>query len=102
MNGFAERPRGAGAAAALGCLAGLAYGAAAAASTALVTGYSASVLGTGRRCLLVGGGLAGTYAYLYFILQLQDYALLAGTAALFLLLGVGMWATRKIDWYGGR
>ena len=31
MNGFAERPRGAGAAAALGCLAGLAYGAAAAA-----------------------------------------------------------------------
>ena len=82
--------------------AGLAYGAAAAASTALVTGYSASVLGTGRRCLLVGGGLAGTYAYLYFILQLQDYALLAGTAALFLLLGVGMWATRKIDWYGGR
>ncbi len=82
--------------------AGLAYGAAAALSTALVTGYSASVLKTGSRCGIVGGGLAGTYAYLYFILQLQDYALLAGTAALFLLLGVGMWATRKIDWYGGR
>jgi inner membrane protein len=82
--------------------AGLAYGAAAAASTVLVTGYSASVLRTGRRCLVVGGGLAGTYAYLYFILQLQDYALLAGTAALFVLLAVGMWATRKIDWYGGR
>ena len=28
--------------------------------------------------------------------------LLAGTAALFVLLAVGMWATRKIDWYGGR
>jgi len=82
--------------------AGLAYGAAAAASTLLVTGYSASVLRTGIRCLIVGGGLAGTYAYLYFILQLQDYALLAGTAALFVLLAVGMWATRKIDWYGGR
>jgi inner membrane protein len=82
--------------------AGLAYGAAAAASTVLVTGYSASVLRTGKRCGIVGGGLAGTYAYLYFILQLQDYALLAGTAAFFVLLGVGMWATRKIDWYGGR
>ncbi len=82
--------------------AGFAYGAAAAASTALVTGYSASVLKTGKRCVIVGGGLAGTYAYLYFILQLQDYALLAGTAALFALLAVGMWATRKIDWYGGR
>ena len=82
--------------------AGLAYGAAAAASTLLVTGYSASVLKTGRRCLVVGGGVAGIYGYLYFVLQLEDYALLAGTAALFALLGVGMWATRKIDWYGGR
>ncbi|MFT3830167.1 MAG: cell envelope integrity protein CreD [Opitutaceae bacterium] len=82
--------------------AGLAYGAAAAASTALVAGYSASVLRTGKRCLVVGAGLAGTYAYLYFILQLQDYALLAGTGALFVLLGVGMWVTRKIDWYGGK
>lgn len=80
--------------------AGLAYGLAAAASTGLVTGYSASVLRTGKRCLLVGGGLAATYGYLYFILHLQDYALLAGTAALFALLGLGMWATRRIDWYG--
>jgi inner membrane protein len=82
--------------------AGLAYGAAAAASTLLVTGYSASVLKTGRRCLVIGGAVAGTYGYLYFILQLEDYALLAGTAALFALLGVAMWVTRKIDWYGGR
>jgi inner membrane protein len=82
--------------------AGLAYGVAAAASTLLVTSYSASVLKTGRRCLVIGGGLAGTYGYLYFILQLEDYALLAGTAALFALLGVAMWATRKIDWYGGK
>ncbi len=82
--------------------AGLAYGVAAAASTLLVTSYSASVLKTGKRCLIEGGGLAGTYGYLYFILQLEDYALLAGTAALFALLGVGMWATRKIDWYGGK
>jgi len=82
--------------------AGLAYAASAGVSTALVTGYSACVLKTGRRSLVVGGTLAATYGYLYFILQLQDYALLAGTAALFLLLGIAMWATRKIDWYGGK
>ncbi|HOF08400.1 MAG TPA: cell envelope integrity protein CreD [Opitutaceae bacterium] len=82
--------------------AGLAYAASAGISTTLVTGYSACVLKTGRRSLVVGGTLAATYGYLYFILQLQDYALLAGTAALFLLLGMAMWATRKIDWYGGK
>ena len=82
--------------------AGLAYGAAAAVSTLLVTGYSASVLKTGKRCGIVGAGLASTYGYLYFILQLQDYALLAGTVALFVSLAVGMWVTRKIDWYGGK
>lgn len=79
-----------------------AYGLAAAASTALVGAYSASVLRTGRRSLVVVGGLGWTYASLYFILQLQDFALLAGAAALFVLLAVAMWVTRKIDWYGLR
>lgn len=79
---------------------GLAYATAAAASTALVTGYSASVLRSGTRCATVGLGLGATYGYLYFILQLEDYSLLAGTAALFALLAVAMWATRRIDWYG--
>lgn len=78
----------------------LAYTIAAAASTLLVTGYSASVLASGQRCAVVGGGLAATYGYLYFVLQLEDYALLGGTAALFALLAIAMWGTRKIDWYG--
>jgi inner membrane protein len=78
---------------------GLAYAAAAAVSTALITGYSAAVLRTGGRTALVGGGIAATYAYLYFILQLQDFALLAGTIALFVLLGLAMWVTRRLDWF---
>lgn len=80
--------------------AGAAYAIAATASTLLVTGYSASVLGSGTRCAWVGAGLAATYGYLYFVLQLEDYALLGGTAALFALLALAMWGTRKIDWYG--
>jgi inner membrane protein len=79
--------------------AGWAYGIAAAACTVLISSYAASVLRTGRRTLAVGGGLAATYGYLYFVLQLQDYALLAGTAALFAMLALAMASTRKIDWY---
>lgn len=75
-----------------------AYFSAAAASTLLIGGYSRCVLQAGTRSLLVSGGLAATYGYVYFMLQLQDYALLAGTAALFALLGAAMWATRRLDW----
>jgi inner membrane protein len=77
----------------------MAYTGAAGASTALITAYAWSVLGTGRRALTMGAGQSAVFAYLYFILQLQDYALLAGTAGLFLLLGGVMWLTRHVDWY---
>jgi len=75
-----------------------AYGSAAAASTLLVGGYSWSVLRAGARSLVVTSGLAGLYAYIYFMLQLQDYALLSGTGALFALLAAAMWFTRRLDW----
>jgi inner membrane protein len=77
---------------------GWAYAAAAGASTVLVTGYALAVLRAGSRTAVIGVGVAGTYGYLYFILQLQDYALLAGTAALFALLAAAMWITRRLDW----
>ena len=44
-------------------------------------------------------GLIGVYTFLYVTLRQQDYALLMGTVALFILLAVVMWVTRKIDWY---
>ena len=75
-----------------------AYSSAACASTMLVGSYSWSVLQAGSRSLLVSSGLASTYGYVYFMLQLQDYALLAGTAALFSLLAAAMWSTRRLDW----
>jgi inner membrane protein len=34
------------------------------------------------------------------VLQMEDYALLAGTAALFLALAAVMWVTRRLDWQG--
>ncbi|HUG12850.1 MAG TPA: cell envelope integrity protein CreD [Opitutaceae bacterium] len=78
---------------------GAAYALAAGACTALVSFYSLSVLKSGRRTSVIAGGLAATYGYLYFVLKSQDYALLAGTAALFIALAIVMFFTRRIDWY---
>ena len=78
---------------------GYGYLIAAIASTLLITWYCRFFLGGGVRTLMIGAGLAGVYTFLYITLRQQDYALLMGTVALFLLLGIVMWVTRKIDWY---
>lgn len=76
-----------------------AYGVAAAACTLLVSLYAWSFLKTGVRTLVIAGGLGATYGYLYFVLKSQDYALVAGTAALFGALALVMFCTRRINWY---
>src|SRR5438309_297733 len=78
---------------------GLAYVIAATASTALITWYCRSFLGGGARTLIIGAGLAGVYTFLYITLRQQDYALLMGAIALFVVLAVVMYVTRKVDWY---
>lgn len=78
---------------------GAAYGIAAAACTLLVALYAWSFLKSGLRTGVVFAGLGATYGYLYFVLKSQDYALLAGTAALFAGLALVMFCTRRINWY---
>ena len=78
---------------------GAAYGVAAALCTALVALYAWTFLHTGARTLAIGGGLGATYGGLYFVLKSQDYALVAGTAALFAALALVMFCTRRINWY---
>jgi inner membrane protein len=75
------------------------YLVAAIAATALITWYCRFFLGGGVRTLMIGAGLAGVYTFLYITLRQQDYALLMGAIALFLVLGVVMYVTRKVDWY---
>lgn len=65
----------------------------------LVTFYSSSVLKRGNRALLIGAVLGALYGYLYLILQLEEFALLAGSLVLFCLLAGAMYATRTIDWF---
>jgi inner membrane protein len=78
---------------------GFAYFVSAAASTMLISVYSAAVLGARRRVLPVGAALIVMYAYLFVTLQAEDYALLSGTLALFVVLALFMYMTRGIDWY---
>jgi inner membrane protein len=78
---------------------GWAYALGAAAATGLVAAYSAFVLRGARRAWLVAGGLAIIYGFLYVLLRQQEYSLLYGTAGLFLLLAIVMYATRHVDWY---
>ena len=74
-----------------------AYAAAAGISLLTVGLYSRSVLHSGSRALLVSGMLGGVYGYLYFVLRMEDFSLLAGTAALFALLAAVMFATRRME-----
>jgi inner membrane protein len=74
-----------------------AYAVAAAVSLLTVGLYSWSVLRSPARAWLVSGMLGGVYGYLYFVLRMEDFALLAGTAALFALLAAVMYATRRAE-----
>ena len=76
-----------------------AYFVSAAASTTLISVYSAAVLGARRRVVPVGAALIVMYAYLFVTLQAEDFALLSGTLALFVVLALFMYMTRGIDWY---
>jgi inner membrane protein len=80
----------------------LAYVLASAAIAGLNTAYSAAVLGSWRRAWFIGGLLVGLYAVLYILLSLEAFSLLIGSLLLFAALAGVMYATRRIDWSGGR
>lgn len=65
----------------------------------LISFYTSTVYSKANLGALIGGILIVFYGFMYTILQLQDYSLLLGTIALFLVLAGIMISTRKIDWY---
>lgn len=76
-----------------------AYLLSAGAITCLITGYSQGILRNKYFTLTVCALLLILYAYLYIVLQLEDYALLMGALGLFAVLTTVMYITRKVDWY---
>ena len=76
-----------------------AYLAASSVTTLLVAGYAASVLRGLSRGASVMAALATLYGFLYMLLRLEDYALLAGSIGLFVVLAFVMFVTRRMNWY---
>lgn len=75
-----------------------AYTIAAVSVVALVSSYSLFVLKTGKRVAILTTGLLLMYAYLFTLLQEQNYSLLIGAVGVFVMLAAVMFLTRHVDW----
>ncbi len=62
--------------------------------------FTASVTRNVREATIFAGVMAGLFGFLYVVLTRENYALLAGTVALFSVLSVVMLVTRRLDWSG--
>jgi inner membrane protein len=78
---------------------GVAYIGAAVASSLLIVGYSASILRSWVRATSIATLLTAEFGVLYIVLRMENYALLAGTTALFVVLAALMYFTRNVDWF---
>jgi inner membrane protein len=70
------------------------------ATVVLIALYAKAMFGSARMATWIAGVLTILYGFLYLVLQLEDYALLVGSVALFATLAALMYFTRRIDWYG--
>lgn len=78
---------------------GLAYIVSSIAVISLIVIYMQGMLKNKKITSGLGAVLSLIYAFVFVILQLQDYALLMGSIGLFTVLAIIMYYTRKIDWY---
>lgn len=76
-----------------------AYLISAVAVTLLISWYAFTMLQNVRTVAWVTLLQTGLYLFLFTILQLQDYALLAGSIGLFVILAIVMRASQQIKWY---
>jgi inner membrane protein len=60
--------------------------------------YSISILKNNKFPIFIALSLTALYAFIYIIIQLENYALLVGSIGLFIILAAVMFASRKIDW----
>jgi inner membrane protein len=76
----------------------LAYLIAGIATIGLVTWFVGSIMKSSKLASFISFVLGVVYAYIFIIIQLQDYALLMGSIGLFLALGIIMYFSRKLQW----
>ncbi len=77
----------------------IAYALASTVTTLLIAGYARAVLNGVRQAATVLASLASLYGFLYLLLRLEDYALLAGSVGIFIVLALVMFITRRMNWY---
>ncbi len=65
---------------------------------ALISLYSKSILKGLKFPFFIALSLTALYAFIFIIIQLENYALLVGSIGLFTILASVMYASRKIDW----
>lgn len=75
-----------------------AYVISATAVTSLISWYSFSIVQDRRMVGQITLLQVGLYSFLFALLQLQDYALLAGSIGLFVILAILMRTSRQIKW----
>ena len=78
---------------------GVAYLLASIATIGLITIYAHSIFKNKMQTGILATILSVLYIFLYVVLQLEDIALLIGSVGLFIILGIIMYFSRKINWY---
>ena len=77
----------------------LAYLIASIAIISLIIGYSKSILQNTKSLWILALILILLYSYIFVLLQLEEYALIAGAIGLFSILATIMYMSRNVDWY---
>ena len=78
---------------------GLSYLIASVMTIGIIVVFMASVTKDRKNALGIGLLLTLLYTFVYVLLQLESYALLVGSVGIFIILGIAMFATQKIEWY---
>lgn len=78
---------------------GPAYLVASVLTIALVGGYMLGIIKRKKPALIMTGLLVVLYIYVFILIQLETYALLAGSLGLFVILAMVMYFSKKIDWF---
>lgn len=78
----------------------VAYLIASLATITLISLYSFSFFDVRKLSGVLAGLLFFFYAFVFVIIQLQDYSLLLGSVGLFIIIGLIMYFSKNIKWYG--
>ena len=77
---------------------GLAYLIASVSTISLISVFTGSLLGSAKPAAMFAAILTTFYGFIYIMIQLEDYALLVGSIALFVIVAIIMYFSRKINW----